>query len=180
MTDKNSVERQVAFFKAMLPELADHLDPQLCAVAYGKKFEPTEAVTFLARAFVTAFSYTVADINRGDCELFAAWLILFIGGGEIFWGDELTNPNEDVDKYSYHCFVRYEGRFYDAEHPYGVDDFRELAAFQDVRLPELCRMCRQIIFRDDQGSWLDDTGGDVCGALGGNEPHVPFEEDEDD
>lgn len=35
-----------------------------------------------------------------------------------------------------------------------------------------CPQCRKAVYTDDYGTLIDcETGGDVCGALGGNEPH---------
>jgi hypothetical protein len=42
-----------------------------------------------------------------------------------------------------------------------------------------CKYCEKSIYQDDKGAWIDDTGGDVCGWNGGNEPHEPEEGDED-
>ena len=39
-----------------------------------------------------------------------------------------------------------------------------------------CRHCHKPIIQDAQGTWVDDTGGDVCGWDGGNEAHEPVEE----
>jgi hypothetical protein len=38
---------------------------------------------------------------------------------------------------------------------------------------EMCKECGNDIQADDQGTWLDETGSDVCGWNGGNEPHEP-------
>jgi hypothetical protein len=31
-----------------------------------------------------------------------------------------------------------------------------------VRFPEFCSFCGALCFRDDQGTWVDRTGGDAC------------------
>lgn len=37
-----------------------------------------------------------------------------------------------------------------------------------------CSACGQLICADETGTWVDNTGGDVCGVNGGNEPHAPW------
>ncbi len=34
-----------------------------------------------------------------------------------------------------------------------------------------CKRCGCQIFRDKNGVWIDNSGGDICGIEGGNEPH---------
>jgi len=51
--------------------------------------------------------------------------ITFLPSAELIWGDGL------VGRWDYaHCFVCYNGRYYDAECPEGVDDWEELPYFQ--------------------------------------------------
>jgi hypothetical protein len=55
-----------------------------------------------------------------------------IDGAESHWGDELCDESADeldIELYGYHCFVAYEGRYYDSEEPTGVDNFQDLPCF---------------------------------------------------
>ena len=70
-----------------------------------------------------------AVINRGNCEEWAERMALWVGGCAV-WLDTLI----DVDEFSVddmpniaHCVLEWNGRYYDSEHPNGVDDILELA-----------------------------------------------------
>ena len=56
---------------------------------------------------------------------------------------------------------------------------RELAAVvvSDTTPKMICRHCHKPIIEDHFGTWVDETGGDVCGWDGGNEEHEPGEGD---
>jgi hypothetical protein len=80
--------------------------------------------------------YTVSSINHGMCEEFAEEICRRLSGAEAFWGDELATEQdaEDealMDELRYHKVVKFEGRYYDSEHPEGVDDFRTMSTFKD-------------------------------------------------
>jgi hypothetical protein len=89
----------------------------------------TEAIDVLVKLWKELFDSSAAGVNFGDCEWFAEEVCGLVPGAEAFWGDELTGVNEDTDDYAYHCFVRYNGRYYDSEAPWGVDDWRDLSCF---------------------------------------------------
>ena len=55
---------------------------------------------------------------HGNCDEFAFRLQKIIGG-DVYETDFNS-------KYSGHFFVKYKGRFYDAEHPVGVINWKEL------------------------------------------------------
>ena len=48
-----------------------------------------------------------------------------------------------------------------------ADDYRKW------RASSVCAHCRRPIGQVDGDVWIDETGGDVCGWDGGNEPHEP-------
>lgn len=78
---------------------------------------------------VIAWGCDPMRINGGDCEAFAG-LIEDQGFGEAMWGDELYDYqwsgcarswDDWVGFFApYHCFIRFEGRYYDSECPEGV------------------------------------------------------------
>lgn len=68
------------------------------------------------------YDATAWDINNGLCEYFAYAVCDEVPGAEMFWLEELDSQYEDA----HHCVIRYEGRFYDAECPQGVDRLEDL------------------------------------------------------
>lgn len=88
-----------------------------------------EAIVSLNQLFLKHYGLSSYGINCGDCEYYADRLSVLVPGCESFWGDELTSEEDDHATYGYHCIVRYKGKFYDSQHPFGVSDFREMSAF---------------------------------------------------
>jgi len=41
----------------------------------------------------------------------------------------------------------------------------------------ICKHCRYQIHEETPGIFVDNSGGDVCGWNGGNEPHEPSEDE---
>lgn len=103
----------------------------------------TQIIETLVELYAALYNVDAYHINCGLCEDFAHDVIDLLGGAvykgpkkkRLFaaWGDELIDQEkEDSDKYAYHCIVCYHGRYYDSEHPQGVDDFRDISAFGDA------------------------------------------------
>lgn len=79
------------------------------------------------------------DINDGYCADFATELwegygrsYLDIVSDEDFIECGMTHEGRDGphgDNYT-HTFIHYDGKFYDSEAPYGVDDWRDLPIFK--------------------------------------------------
>ena len=93
----------------------------------------TDAIVALVDLYEKLYRTDAYNINCGMCEDFAYDVLDLIGKGDdsfAAWGDELTGPDDDPDQYAYHCIVVYKGRYYDSQHPEGVDDFRTISAFQ--------------------------------------------------
>lgn len=90
-----------------------------------------KVIVALVELYQLLYNVDAYSINCGMCEDFAADVCSLVKGAEQFWGDELINEDDDPDEYAYHNIVRYQGRYYDSEHPNGVDDFREIAAFHN-------------------------------------------------
>lgn len=52
---------------------------------------------------------------------------------------------------------------------------------ESMTFDEVCTICHRTIRMDDEGTWVDDTGGDVCMDNSGTDrTHSPHEEDEDE
>lgn len=68
-------------------------------------------------------------INCGECEDFAAELEERMGVGECIWIDEVDDPlYADIEEEFHiaHCVFKLNSFYYDAEEPYGVEDWRNL------------------------------------------------------
>ena len=66
-------------------------------------------------------------INKGRCEEFASELQEVLGDdAEILTFDDV-DPN---DRTVGHYFVKYKQRYYDAEEPFGVKDYKHLPIWQ--------------------------------------------------
>jgi hypothetical protein len=66
------------------------------------------------------------EINNGNCDTFVEDLIE-IAGGEV-WETDLDCPEE----YPTHLFLKWGGRFYDAQNPGGLDEWRELQIYKQA------------------------------------------------
>jgi hypothetical protein len=88
-----------------------------------------EAIHALVKVYHDLYEIDAYEINCGMCEDFANDVVDLIPGAIAEWGDGFTNEQDDSDHYAYHCIVLYRGRFYDSQHPDGVDNFRNISAF---------------------------------------------------
>lgn len=100
----------------------------------------TDAINALVEVYADIHSLNPYSINCGCCEEFANDLSEIVFNAIPTWGDELTDPGDDVDLYGDHCFVEYDGKYYDAECPEGVEDFRQIPCFIHNQLPEKQRI----------------------------------------
>lgn len=84
--------------------------------------------TFLAR-YMARHGYTSASqVNAGDCEGFALELAEVLPGALVVYTEDFI----DWDSPEWpggHAWVSWEGRYYDAECPEGVTDWKELPFF---------------------------------------------------
>jgi len=77
------------------------------------------------------------EINNGLCEEFAM-SVIGVGFGIALWQDELDQVTpltwgevkEEIEGYCHHCFILYNGKFYDAECPEGVTHPKDLPLFK--------------------------------------------------
>lgn len=90
------------------------------------------------RVRITNERPTAWDINDGRCEEWGERALRIVGG-EGFWLDNFI----DVDQYPVddmppidHYVLRLEGRFYDSQHPDGVDDVMQLDFVRGVTREE--------------------------------------------
>lgn len=94
-----------------------------------------DVIDQLCILFRAVYRVSAVDINNGQCEEFAACIQEVMGSGRTVWGDELYGElstdqymiEDDTANFAWHCVYESEHkRYYDSEHPWGVDDFREM------------------------------------------------------
>lgn len=115
-----------------MQDVCNTFDQRVAELA-KQNLDISAAVDVLNELWEEEEGYCGKHINFGDCEAFAWALCELVPGAEDLWGDELIQEGDDRDFYAYHCFVRYQDRYYDSEHPEGVDDFKHLASFTENR-----------------------------------------------
>lgn len=91
----------------------------------------TEAIHALVAVYHDLYEIDAYEINCGMCEDFAHDIAKLFPGAIAEWGDGFTNNQDDANQYAYHCIVFYKNKFYDSQHPEGVEDFREISAFDN-------------------------------------------------
>lgn len=67
------------------------------------------------------------DINCGLCEEWAEAARLVVGG-DCVWLDQVDDAYQDVA----HCVLLLDGRYFDSQHPSGVDHPSELSIVRGV------------------------------------------------
>ena len=91
----------------------------------------------LVNSFISkGYAPNAYEINNGQCEDFA-WIIECEGFGEMLWQDQLEEITDltwgeykdEIEGYCHHCFILYNGKFYDAECPSGVEHPKDLPLF---------------------------------------------------
>lgn len=104
-----------------------------------------QAILELRIEYTHKFNIPVFEINNGMCMKFAAD-IANMGFGKDVWGDDLLvefwsdyvqsfyddSFFDDFARYfsSIHCFIMYNGKFYDSETPQGCDYPDQLPCYQ--------------------------------------------------
>lgn len=79
------------------------------------------------------------EINNGRCSEFAHAVVKQVPEAKVY-----AEPEEECPSQIGHEWVEYRGKFYDAECPYGVDDWQNLPIFRRGRHNEKI------------GDWVDD------------------------
>jgi len=83
----------------------------------------------IIKSLVLEFGMHPYDINCGECENFAYQIADVVDGAEPIWGAEQPQLfTQEYDPGS-HCYIRYNGFFYDSEEPHGVDTPMKLPLF---------------------------------------------------
>lgn len=78
---------------------------------------------------VAEFGMSPKDINGGNCEEFADKLVGLIPSAKQMWDWEAEDGGVNRGWTWCHCFVKYEGRYYDAECVDGVSEWWNLPWF---------------------------------------------------
>ena len=107
---------------------------------YNNIMNITQAILKLRIQYAIRLKLHPADINAGLCMDFAA-KIAKQGFGDDIWGNEVpieywTDAVQAVGRYEaeyfmeIHCFIYYDGKFYDSETPQGCDYPDDLLCYQ--------------------------------------------------
>jgi hypothetical protein len=82
------------------------------------------------RGIIREFGLPATEINAGFCEEFADRVAEKLPGAVVVWDWEADEAEGMNRGWAWaHCFVRYEGKFYDAECPHGVEHWLNLPFF---------------------------------------------------
>lgn len=119
----------------------DDIDPHTMIIQSLKhqQLGITDAVTSLVVVYAGLYKTDAYHINCGLCEDFAIDLIVVMGGDPyrgsddiwMAWHDEMPDCTEDEATWHAHCFVVYQGRYYDSEAPEGVNHWRDLPCIKN-------------------------------------------------
>lgn len=85
----------------------------------------TIAINQLIDQYYTPRGITPDKINQGDCLYFAGEIIKMVPDAKCHWDTDL-----DKDDHRGHMAIEYNGKWYDAECPMGVLDWKDLPAYQ--------------------------------------------------
>lgn len=102
----------------------------------------------IAEKLLAEMGGNAEEICSGDCPIFAMRLIDRVGYGQVVSNlanamkDDISGydtiapetrfPNPDRQPYASHCWVKIDGRFYDAFNPEGVREEYEMEFYQQV------------------------------------------------
>ena len=84
-------------------------------------------------AIFNAKGITPHAINNGLCEDFAMMVIEQMGGYSSELEEVATESFDGANDLPGHVWIYYQDKFYDAECPQGVKDWRELPIFKRLR-----------------------------------------------
>jgi hypothetical protein len=92
-----------------------------------------DTIIQLRERYINDLAIPLDRINNGWCAEFAEDVLKELGGSP----DGVTiHEDSELGNYDYsHTFLKFEGKFYDAEAPDGVEDWTRLPLF--VQHPEL-------------------------------------------
>lgn len=92
----------------------------------------TEIILATVDRYQREYNIDAYHINCGNCEDFAQEVLdeLNDPNAELAWHWEMEDCSDDeVDEYA-HCFIIFNGLFYDSQSPHGVNSWRELSALK--------------------------------------------------
>jgi hypothetical protein len=94
----------------------------------------SDAHTFVTHELLYKLEETdPAAINHGSCDTWANMMAVWVGGFPL-WIDTIIDadefPLDELPRVG-HCVLVFEGRYYDSEHPAGVESLLALAGFDE-------------------------------------------------
>jgi len=97
----------------------------------------TEEITKMVQTAKEKHNLSPREINNGLCEEFAMAVIERMGGysdnlEEVSTESFVNIESDEWANYPGHVWIYYGDKFYDAECPQGVNDWRELPIFRRI------------------------------------------------
>lgn len=94
-------------------------------------------ITKAIQYFLKAYDESPYQINCGLCEEFATDVLKRLGHPYkdetdercMLWHDNMPDCTEEEAAHWSHCFIKWDGKFYDSECPEGVTEWRKLPIF---------------------------------------------------
>ena len=94
--------------------------PSYAAYVAGKE---TKDITKVIQDLIVKYNKTPVEINAGECEDFAMDVIKQMGG----YSEDITDMAMPIEsEYFGHVWIKYKGKHYDALHPGGVKNWKDL------------------------------------------------------
>jgi len=112
-----------------------------------------QTIKDICSRYYKTYGLTAKKINNGNCDDFAND-IEFNGFGCAVWGDEdWLNWSLDIKNHldwfthfaPFHCFIWYEGKYYDSECPEGCEYADQLPFYQRQKWIENTRRRLQVV-----------------------------------
>ncbi len=90
-------------------------------------------ITEVIKNTAKEFGYSTEYLTEWICDGFAEKVASKVPGAKVCWDCDIDPMQSHLGENSRspsHCFIVYEGRYYDAASSEGVDDWRELPFFK--------------------------------------------------
>lgn len=88
----------------------------------GDPPDPAE-ITLIVNNLIDEYGISPQEINSGNCDTFAEDLVKRIPGSKLY-ETNLYSPHQT------HLFIMVNNLFYDAEHPFGIDDWKKMGIYR--------------------------------------------------